>query len=91
MSCMRHMTLNQSGAPSHVIDWTNFSQWHSEHRFRRNFQCFTRFLYYSKNPHKRTKILRPPQHEISQPILSKNGFVKQIWPLTDCTATRSDF
>ena len=31
------------------------------------------------------------QPEISQPILSKNGFVKQIWPLTDCTATRSDF
>ena len=30
------------------------------------------------------------QPEISQPILSKNDFVKQIWPLTDCTATRSD-
>ena len=24
-------------------------------------------------------------------LASKNGFVKQIWPLPDCTATRSDF
>ena len=31
------------------------------------------------------------QPEISQPILSKNGFVKQIWHLPGCTATRSDF
>ena len=31
------------------------------------------------------------QPEISQPILNKNDFVKQIWPLSDYTATRSDF
>ena len=29
--------------------------------------------------------------QISQSILSKNGLVKQIRPLTDCTATRTDF
>ena len=42
----------------------------------------------------KTRIREPKfknlQPEISQLILSKNGFVKQVWPLTDCTASRSD-
>ena len=28
---------------------------------------------------------------MSQPILGKNGFVKQIWPLTDFPASGTDF
>ena len=43
----------------------------------------------------KTRIKEPKfknvQPEISQLILSKNGFVKQIWPLPDSTTTRSDF
>ena len=45
---------------------------------------------YSKNRIKEPKFYESPD-EISKPILSKNGFVKQIWLLPDFTATRSNF
>ena len=38
--------LTQSEAPGHVIGWTSFSHWHSMHRFCRNFQHCTGFVYY---------------------------------------------
>ena len=40
VSCIRQTKLAQSGAPGHVIGWTNFSHWHSIHWFCQFFILF---------------------------------------------------
>ena len=56
-------------------------------------QTLTNECYIFDYPSKKTAIAEIQLTNLAslRSLASKNGFVKQIWPLPDCTAPRSDF